>query len=331
MFRTPMWRVARTALANVKQTRSASSTAIPAVAQSRSLLPVAVALGVAAGTAVYFQPKAECGWSDFFSSKKPEKPVWSAVRQMVNSIIDDDQTFGPLFVRLAWHASGTYDKATGTGGSNGATMRFPPECKWGANNGLDIARNALEAIKTAHPDISYGDLWTFAGCVAIEKMGGPKVPWYEGRTDKADGSTCVPDGRLPDAAKDAVHIRDIFYRMGFNDREIVALIGAHTLGFCHKDRSGYDGPWTPDPFTFDNTFFTLLLNVPWRVKLGSNPVQFEDPKGELMMLPGDLALIIDPNFRKYVEVYAKDKDAFFKDFAAAFGRMIAFGVPAPKA
>ena len=44
--------------------------------------------------------------------------------------------------------------------------------------------------------------------------------------------------------KDAVHIRDIFYRMGFNDREIVALIGAHTLGRCHADRSGYVGPWT---------------------------------------------------------------------------------------
>jgi catalase (peroxidase I) len=40
------------------------------------------------------------------------------------------------------------------------------------------------------------------------------------------------------------HIRDIFYRMGFNDQEIVALIGAHTLGECHRDRSGFVGPWT---------------------------------------------------------------------------------------
>ena len=44
--------------------------------------------------------------------------------------------------------------------------------------------------------------------------------------------------------QDQDHIRTIFHRMGFNDREIVALIGAHTLGSCHKDRSGYDGPWT---------------------------------------------------------------------------------------
>ena len=42
----------------------------------------------------------------------------------------------------------------------------------------------------------------------------------------------------------AKHIRDVFYRMGFNDREIVALVGAHTLGECHADRSGFVGPWT---------------------------------------------------------------------------------------
>ena len=57
------------------------------------------------------------------------------------------------------------------------------------------------------------------------------------------------------------------------------------------------------------------------------PVQFEDSTGELMMLPADLALIIDDKFRKYVEIYAKDSVAFDKDFAAAFGKLLAFGVP----
>ena len=51
----------------------------------------------------------------------------------------DDGSLGPLFVRLAWHASGTYDKATNTGGSNGSTMRFKPELSDGANAGLDLA------------------------------------------------------------------------------------------------------------------------------------------------------------------------------------------------
>lgn len=59
----------------------------------------------------------------------------------------DDGSYGPVLVRLAWHASGTYDKETGTGGSNGATMRFAPEGDHGANAGLAAARDFLAPIK----------------------------------------------------------------------------------------------------------------------------------------------------------------------------------------
>jgi cytochrome c peroxidase len=59
----------------------------------------------------------------------------------------DDGSYGPVLLRLAWHASGTYDKETGTGGSNGATMRFAPEGDHGANAGLKAARDFLEPIK----------------------------------------------------------------------------------------------------------------------------------------------------------------------------------------
>lgn len=72
-----------------------------------------------------------------------------------------------------------------------------------------------------------------------------------------------PDGRLPDADKGSrpktiEHIRDVFYRMGFNDKEIVALLGAHAMGRCHTDRSGYWGPWTFAENTFSNEYFRLL-------------------------------------------------------------------------
>lgn len=60
----------------------------------------------------------------------------------------DDGSYGPVLVRLAWHASGTYDAATGTGGSNGATMRFAPESDHGANAGLKAARDFLEPVKS---------------------------------------------------------------------------------------------------------------------------------------------------------------------------------------
>jgi len=59
----------------------------------------------------------------------------------------DDGSYGPVLLRLAWHASGTFDKETGTGGSNGATMRFSPESGHGANAGLKSARDFLEPVK----------------------------------------------------------------------------------------------------------------------------------------------------------------------------------------
>ena len=157
---------------------------------------------------------------------------------------NDGTGLAPTLVRLAWHASGTYCAKTKTGGSNGGTMRFCPEATWGANQGLGMARALLEPLKAKYPGASYADIWTFASKVAIEEMGGPVIPWRPGRTDADDGSKIVPDGRLPDAAQGPSHIRDVFGRMGFSDREMVALIGAHAVGRCHEDASGFWGPWT---------------------------------------------------------------------------------------
>lgn len=199
---------------------------------------------------------------------------YTAVRKDIIAILNqpdyDDGSIGPILVRLAWHASGTYDKVTKTGGSNGATMRFAPESTDGANAGLEHARfvccyfiafwhciqkyrtrrvlcfrKYLDEVKAKNPWISYADLWTLAGTVAVEAMGGPVVPWRPGRRDRVyeqlKADDIPPNGRLPDASQGAQHIRDVFERMGFTDREMVALIGAHTVGRCHTDRSGYDG------------------------------------------------------------------------------------------
>jgi len=78
-----------------------------------------------------------------------------------------------------------------------------------------------------------------------------------------NGETSPPDGRLPDAdkgcMKDTVqHLRDIFYRMGFDDREIVALSGAHALGRCHTDASGYWGRESYFQFSFLYNFHFLF-------------------------------------------------------------------------
>lgn len=81
--------------------------------------------------------------------------------------------------------------------------------------------------------------------MAIKQMSGPEIAWKSGRLDALDPSAVTPDGRLPNAdsgppgadKSDADHLRSVFYRMGFNDQEIVALSGAHALGRCHSELS----------------------------------------------------------------------------------------------
>jgi len=124
-------------------------------------------------------------------------------REAIKSILArpgfDDGSLGPLLIRLAWHSSGTYDKATDTGGSNGATMRFEPESTDPENAGLGQAREFMEAIAVKFPNLSRADLWVLAGYVAIAESGGPDIPFRSGRVDESGPG--VPNGRLPGADK----------------------------------------------------------------------------------------------------------------------------------
>lgn len=230
------------------------------------------------------------------------------------------------------HSAGTYDAETDTGGSNGAGMRYEAEGGDPANAGLHHARLFLEPVKRQHAWITYADLWTLAGVTAIEAMGGPEIPWYPGRTDYVDDSKLPPRGRLPDAAQGADHVRAIFYRMGFNDREIVALSGAHNLGRCHTANSGFEGKWVNNPTRFSNQYFRLLVSEEWKEKTlpDSGIVQFAavDPitEEELMMLPTDMALVRDPEFLQWVKLYAEDKKVFFEDFKNVFFKLMELGI-----
>lgn len=249
---------------------------------------------------------------------------------MVSNPKYDDGHYGPLLLRLAWHAAGHYDKKDGSGGSgSGATMRYSPEAEWDANAGLKTARDLLEPLKAKYPGVSYADLWSLAGAVAVESMGGPRIAWRAGRSDHGP-ERIVPDGRLPDAKQGVDHLRAIFGRMGFTDQEIVALAGAHAVGRCHRDRSGFDGPWTNSPTMFTNDYFVQLLGAKWTERKWDGPLQFEDESKKLMMLPADMALLKDPEFLKWVKAYAKDEQVFFKDFASAFQKLQELGVKFPE-
>ncbi|KAI4327757.1 hypothetical protein L6164_020182 [Bauhinia variegata] len=216
----------------------------------------------------------------------------------------------PLMLRLAWHDAGTYDAKTNTGGPNGS-IRNETELRHSANNGLKKAVEFCEEVKAKHPKITYADLYQLAGVVAVEITGGPPIDFIPGRKDSKESPE---EGRLPDAKQGASHLRDIFYRMGLTDKDIVALSGGHTLGKAHQERSGFEGPWTRDVLKFDNSYFVELL------------------KGEskdLLQLPTDKALVEDPRFRHYVELYAKDEDRFFADYAASHKKLSELGFNPP--
>ncbi|KAJ4843318.1 L-ascorbate peroxidase 3 [Turnera subulata] len=225
-------------------------------------------------------------------------------RRDLRALISSKQC-APILLRLAWHDAGTYDAKTKTGGPNGS-IRNREEYTHSANNGLKIAVDLCEEIKRKHPKITYADLYQLAGVVAVEVTGGPSIEFVPGRKD----STKSPEeGRLPDAKQGASHLRDVFYRMGLSDKDIVALSGGHTLGKAHKDRSGFDGPWTKEPLKFDNSYFVELV------------------KGEsgLLKLPTDVALMEDPKFRQYVLKYAQDEEAFFADYAVSHKKLSELG------
>jgi len=195
---------------------------------------------------------------------------------------------------------------------------------------LQAAQARLEDVKERFPDLSYADLYTYAGVIAVESLGGPKIAYRSGRVDSMDPKEVTPDGRLPAADKGESgttrdQLREIFGRMGFDDQAIVALSGAHIIGECHAVASGYIGR-TVTPNVFDNAYFALLVNVKWEPNtLPSGKLQYKDPSGALTVQPSDIALIQDPKFKEWVDIYANDQDRFFADFAKYFAVLLELG------
>jgi cytochrome c peroxidase len=259
--------ILRTSFRPVVQASRRTMSAFSSATSRSNLVPLLFASAAGASAIAFSAYQLDCACQHACDAAR--KDIAEAIQKDDETRNDGTSIAGTL-IRLGWHASGTFSCTDNTGGSNGATMRFSPESDWGANAGLKKARDFLEPIKAKYPKLSYADLWTLAAVVAIEKMGGPKIPWRSGRVD-SDKPTTVPDGRLPAAdnggtQQDLAHIRAVFGRLGFTDREMVCLLGAHAVGRCHTDASGYWGPWTNAETVFSNDYFRVLLNEKWTPK-----------------------------------------------------------------
>ncbi|MGB2922984.1 MAG: catalase/peroxidase HPI [Mycobacterium sp.] len=180
--------------------------------------------------------------------------------------------YGPLFIRMAWHAAGTYRVKDGRGGGGAGMQRFAPLNSWPDNASLDKARRLLWPVKKKYgKNLSWADLIVYAGNVALEDMGfrtagfafgredrwepeedvywGPELEWlddkrYTGKRDLANPLAAVQMGLIyvnpegpngnPDPMASAIDIRETFGRMAMSDVETAALIvGGHTFGKTH--------------------------------------------------------------------------------------------------
>jgi catalase-peroxidase len=224
------------------------------------------------------QPADPMG-KDFNYAKEFKSLDLAAVKKDLLAVMTDSQDwwpadfghYGPLFIRMAWHAAGTYRIRDGRGGAGSGQQRFPPLNAWPDNVSLDKARRLLWPTKQKYGrKISWADLMILAGNVALESMGfktfgfaggrpdvwepeevywGSEDKWlgdkrYTGVRDLENPLGAVQMGLIyvnpqgpngnPDPIAAAVDIRETFKRMAMNDEETVALIaGGHTFGKTH--------------------------------------------------------------------------------------------------
>mmetsp|Transcript_14391 Transcript_14391/g.12894 ORF Transcript_14391/g.12894 Transcript_14391/m.12894 type:complete len:468 (-) Transcript_14391:263-1666(-) len=157
--------------------------------------------------------------------------------------INGDTNYGGLFIRLAWHCSGTYRHTDGAGGCAGGRQRYGPEASWEDNTNLDKARALLYPIKEKYGDaLSWGDLFVFAGTASIHALGGPVNEICAGRIDDIDGSKSNVLGFDHEPLTADPPCLD----QG-NCNEENDIIGASTVGLIYVNPEGVNGIPDPEP------------------------------------------------------------------------------------
>ena len=225
-------------------------------------------------------PSADPMGEDFDYAAEFKTLDLAAVKKDIEQIMTTSQDwwpadyghYGPLFIRMAWHAAGTYRIGDGRGGAGAGQLRFAPLNSWPDNANLDKARRLLWPVKQKYGrKLSWADLMVLTGNVALESMGlktfgfaggredvwepeedvdwGAEAEWLDDERYSGDRELDNPLGAVqmgliyvnpegpngePNALKAAHDIRETFRRMAMNDEETVALIaGGHTFGKTH--------------------------------------------------------------------------------------------------
>lgn len=184
----------------------------------------------------------------------------------------------------------------------GANASIYYELDRAEHGGLHWALDQIKEIKEYGNHItsklSHADLIQLGAICAVQYCEGPQILFKMGRQDATEAG---PVDRLPDPSKPEM-MTQVFHRMGFNDQQIVAIMGRHTLGGAKMETSGYQGRWTQNPYVFDNAYYKEIL-------LGD--------KSKFLKTESDIELGVNPRFRPTVEAYAQDQALFFKDYAEA--------------
>jgi hypothetical protein len=307
------------------------------------------------GTTQIFQTEFENSGAD-----------WKAIHARIADLVRN-QKIGPAFLRLSFHDFGTFHREHGKGGGGSVRFLLPDGKKSDdltclpQNGGLN---NTIKALEPIHKDfnVSWADLFIFAGIVAVKTLGGPSIPFKAGRVDMTEieatellnfyknkyGETPELHWKLmilPKPNHPELLVKFYGEKWGFSIKDIVTLNGAHCLGGTTFP-DNIKRTWTTSPQKFSNSYYQSVLNLPWpgNQTLRAHEEDKTEKDGRLVWTEGkDRKLIlletdfvqkmnlgrveddVHEQMRSVAQEFSTDEQKFFTSFTDVYVRACEMG------